>query len=122
MQGPPQNRPELYDVNGLVEDVVGPPGNRFQGVLLLGAARDDDDLDERVDGKRLREGRKPFLDARGVGRQAQVQDHDGRPFLAQLGKRRFPVFGQHDLAVRGQRPFHLGPDVVVVLDDQQGIP
>ena len=90
VQGPLQDRPELADVDGLVEDVIGPAGNRLQGVLLLGAARDDDDLEEGVDCKGLGKDGKPLLDARGVGRQSQIQDHDGRLAFTQLGHGALP--------------------------------
>ena len=89
--GPLQDRAQLVELNRLVEDVVGPLGDRFQGVLLLGAARDDDDLDIGIGRNGLGKGGKALLGAGRVGGQAQVQDHDPR-LVRPDGRHRLPRF------------------------------
>ena len=117
--GPLQDRAQLVELNRLVEDVVGPLGDRFQGVLLLGAARDDDDLDIGIGRNGLGEGGKALLGAGRVGRQAQVQDHDPRLVRPDGRHRLGPVPRRQDLVVPRHGPLHLRPHILVVFNNQK---
>ena len=117
--GPLQDRAQFVELNRLVEDVVGPLGDRFQGVLLLGASRDDDDLDVGIGRNRLGKGGKALLGAGRVGRQAQVQDHDPRLMRPDRRHRLGPAPRRQDLVVLRHGPLHLRPHVLVVFDNQK---
>ena len=60
-----------------------------------------------------------FFDAGGIRGKSQVQSHDGRLFLVHSGNRAFPVFSQMDIILRRQRPFHLGAQILIIIDNQQ---
>lgn len=44
IRGTAQDNSQLTDGNRFVEEVVGPPANRFASLLLFEMCRDDDDL------------------------------------------------------------------------------
>ena len=87
-------------------------------MFLLAASGCDDDLDQWVEGEDLRKRRKPFFNAGRPRRQSKIEGND-RHFPGAHGlERTRSILGEEDFVILGQRPFHLRPQIFVIINDE----
>ena len=119
MESPFENGLQLLHLNRFAKEIVSPLPDGPQGVVLLGLAAGDDDFDERILGQQLGQGRQAFIGSARGGRQTEVQNDNRRPMVVECAGRAWPILGQQHLIITRQRPFHLGANLLVIIDNQQ---
>ena len=70
-------------------------------------------------GQQLGQGRQAFIGRARGGRQTEVQNDNRRPMVVECAGRAWPILGQQHLIITRQRPFHLGANLLVIIDNQQ---
>jgi hypothetical protein len=73
-----------------------------------------------IPGQQLGQDGHPLGGFIGVGRQAQIQQYNRRSMLGKRGYRHFPILRQHRFIIFLQTPFELGPNLLVIVDYQDG--
>ncbi len=109
---------QYVSVHRLLVEVVGAEADRLDRILLVAMTGHDDDLRRRREAQHLLERRKPLGHAFGVGRQAEVLEHDGRLVPAQLRQCGIAVLGDEDIEVL-ETPPQLALQPLVVFHDQK---
>ena len=119
MAGPPEHDPELVEVDRL-EVVVGRPQvDRPQRVLVIVVAGHDEDLRRGTGLEDLFQRLQAFLGRVRAGGEAEVQgDHVG---LDLVDERHGPgpILGDGHRVLVPKGVLELGPDALIILDDQQ---
>ena len=119
LRGPRDHQSQHFEIDRLVVEIVRAELHRAQRHLTALIAGGDDDLGVGRHGQQRLERRHALGHAVGIGRQPEIEYHDGRPEAAELGQRVFAVAGLGDFAI-GECPFELAGKALVVLDDQNG--
>ena len=119
IKGPFEHRLQLLHLNGFAQEVVGALSDGTQRVVLFRLAAGDDDFGQGILGQQLRQSRQALIGRAGRGRQAEIQNHDPGAVFPEGGAGAGSIFGQQHIIVTHQRPFHLGANLLIVIDYQQ---
>ena len=119
VEGPFEHRLEFLHLNRLAEKIVGPLSDRAQGGVPFRLAADNDNLRQGILCQQLGQRRQALIRGEGGRGQSQVQDDHQRPMGAETVDRAGAILGQEHLILICQRPFHLGADLLIVINNQQ---
>ena len=118
LQRPANDQPELLDIDRLPIEVVSAAVDGGQRAFARAVAARHDDLGVGFQAHDLVEHGETLAGAVRIGRQAEIESHDGRFFGPQRGDRAGPVAGDDDVEIV-VCPLELRLQTLVILDDQQ---
>ena len=115
LRGALEHVAQQIDIDRLLVEIIGAERDGAQrGLVILLACRDDDLGLGRGRKDRL-ERDHAFAHRVGLGRQAEIENHNRRPRAAEFGDRILAVAGDRYLAI-GERPAILADEPLIVLD------
>ena len=110
---------ETFQFDRFTKEIIGSRAHGAQRVLPFSLTGDDDDLRELVDSQHLGKGSQPLGRIIGVRRKTQIEHrHRWSRGLESLERPR-AALRQENLVLPVQRPFHLGADFLIVVNDEQ---
>ncbi len=115
----PQHHPEFVGVDRFAQEIVGPGPDRPQRRLFLALPGNNDDFRGRIQREQFGKRRQPLFGIVRPRGQSQIQQgHIGIAGL-ELGHGPGPVLRHQHRIFFHQRPFHLGADFFIIVDNQQ---
>ena len=117
VESPRDEQLQRIGIDRLLIKIVGTKPNRFDGVVLVAVAGDDDYLGTRRKAQNFLERLEALGNALGVGRQTEIlQDHSGLVATKLIDSGLARIRNQN--VVIGEAPFELALQTFVVLNDQ----
>lgn len=114
-----ENTPQFFHLHRLGHEIVGAFVNGAETDSPFALSGDHDDLGQAVQGGQLRQRGQTLPRVGRTRRQPQIQqDHQGPGRLKRFQSAR-PVAGENNIIIAGQRPFHLGAYLLVVINNEQ---
>ena len=119
VEGARDDQAQDVGIHGLLIEVVGTHGDRFDGVVAVVVAGNDNNLGFGSQGQDLLHQRQAFGGIGRVRRQSQVQGHYPGLVTAQVAEGGVPIASHEDFVVH-EAPLQLALEAGIVLHHQQG--